>query len=217
MHARGLRPRGVRECQASYRHPRCGLPLVGRRRHPNFQNFAAQYPAYMCPYQRLAPCLTTDRPWLGVGMVRQPLPHDSFLRYTPVVYPGASPRSTPEPEPGSRHLHAGHHLGSRQVLSQTHPEVTTRLGFDAVDTLSTRHQWFTRVRLPGSYLTHYSCALSVRSPRQLLTDAACGGLTPPPARRRRRAHPHLWCSRHPSGSTFYIDPSFSLRGALSSA
>src|SRR5216684_8086472 len=48
----------------------------------------------MCPYQRLAPCLTTDRPWLGVGMVRQPLPHDSFLRYTPVVYPGASPRST---------------------------------------------------------------------------------------------------------------------------
>ncbi len=93
MHARGLRPRGVRECQASYRHPRCGLPLVGRRRHPNFQNFAAQYPAYMCPYQRLAPCLTTDRPWLGVGMVRQPLPHDSFLRYTPVVYPGASPRS----------------------------------------------------------------------------------------------------------------------------
>ncbi len=47
----------------------------------------------MCPYQRLAPCLTTDRPWLGVGMVRQPLPYDSFLRYTPVVYPGASPRS----------------------------------------------------------------------------------------------------------------------------
>src|SRR6266852_7755545 len=48
----------------------------------------------MCPYQRLAPCLTTDRPWLGVGMVRQPLPYDSFLRDTPVVYPGASPRST---------------------------------------------------------------------------------------------------------------------------
>ena len=115
----------------------------------------------MCPYQRLAPCLTTDRPWLGVGMVRQPLPYDSFLRYTPVVYPGASPRSTPEPEPDSRHLYAGHHLGSRQVLPQTDPEVTTRLGFDAVDTLSTRHQWFTRVRLPGSYLTHYSCALSV--------------------------------------------------------
>src|SRR6266702_4509704 len=44
----------------------------------------------MCPYQRLALCLATDRPWLGVGMVRPPLPHDSFLRYTPVVYPGAS-------------------------------------------------------------------------------------------------------------------------------
>src|SRR5207244_4982961 len=58
------------------------------------------------------------------------------------------PRSTPEPEPGSRHLYAGHRLGSRQVLPQTDPEVTTRLGFDAVSTLSTRHQWFTHVRLP---------------------------------------------------------------------
>jgi hypothetical protein len=127
------------------------------------------------------------------------------------------PRSTPEPEPGSRHLYAGHRLGSKQVLSQAHPEVTTRLGFDAVYTLSTRHQWFTRVRLPGSYLTHYSCALSVRSPPRLLTDAACGGLKPLPAQRLRRAHLHLWCSQLPSGSTFYIEPSFSLRGAPSSA
>jgi hypothetical protein len=171
----------------------------------------------MCPYQRLAPCLATDRPWLGVGMVRQPLPYDSFLRYTPVVYPGASPRSAPEPEPGSRHLYAGHRLGSKQVLSQADPEVTTRLGFDAVCTLSTRHQWFTRVRLPGLYLTHSSCALSERSPHRLLTDAACGGLKPPPAQRLRRAYLHLWCSQLPSGSTFYIDPSFSLRGAPSSA
>jgi hypothetical protein len=70
------------------------------------------------------------------------------------------PRSTPEPEPSSRHLYAGHHLGSRQGFPQAAPEVTTLLGFDVVSTLSTRHQWFTHVRLLGSYLTHCSCALS---------------------------------------------------------
>ncbi len=40
------------------------------------------------------------------------------------------------------------------------PEVTTLLGFDAVCIVSTRHQWFTHVRLLGSHLTHYLCALS---------------------------------------------------------
>src|SRR5258707_13169967 len=34
------------------------------------------------------------------------------------------------------------------------PKVTTLLGFDGIDTLSARHQWFTSVRLLGSYLTH---------------------------------------------------------------
>src|SRR5712691_3353144 len=114
----------------------------------------------MCPYQRLAPCLATDRPWLGVGMVRQPLPHDSFLRYTSVVYPGASPRSTPEPEPDSRHLYAGRHLGSTQVTSQVHPEATNNPRFGRHLQFSTPHQWFTRVRLPGSHLTHCWCAFS---------------------------------------------------------
>ena len=42
------------------------------------------------------------------------------------------PRSTPEPEPGSRHLYAGHHLGSKQVPPRLIPRVTTRLGFDVV-------------------------------------------------------------------------------------
>src|SRR5207249_374673 len=115
----------------------------------------------MCPYQRLAPCLATDRPWLGVGMVRQPLPHDSFLRYTPVVYPGASPSSTPEPKPRSRHLYAGHRLGSRQVAPRLLPRHGTDLGFDVVDGFSTRHQWFTCVRLRGSHLTHWWCAFSL--------------------------------------------------------
>src|SRR6266568_9546921 len=85
----------------------------------------------MCPYQRLAPCLATDRPWLGVGMVRQPLPHDSFLRYNPVVYPGASPRSTSEPEPGSRNLYAGR-LGSKQVSPRFIPRMESTLGFGVI-------------------------------------------------------------------------------------
>jgi len=37
-------------------------------------------------------------------------------------------------------------------------EVTIPLGFDATHTVSTRHQWFTCVRLPGSYPTHLTCA-----------------------------------------------------------
>src|SRR6266851_4880376 len=86
----------------------------------------------MCPYQRLAPCLTTDRPWLGVGMVRQPLPYDSFLRYTSVVYPGASPRSTSEPEPSSRHLYAGRHLGRKQVSPRFIPRMERTLGFGVI-------------------------------------------------------------------------------------
>ena len=40
------------------------------------------------------------------------------------------------------------------------PRARLNLGFDAISTLSTRHQWFTRVRLPGSHLTHCSCAFS---------------------------------------------------------
>ena len=72
------------------------------------------------------------------------------------------------------------------------------------DTLSTRHQWFTHVRLPGPYLTHSRAPFPQRSPPRLLTDAACGGLKPPPAGRLRRAHLHLWCSQLPSGPIFYI-------------
>src|SRR6266568_2581675 len=49
----------------------------------------------------------------------------------------------------SRLLHAGHHLGGRQVSPRLLPRQRLLLGFDVFATLSTRHQWFTRVRLPG--------------------------------------------------------------------
>ena len=171
----------------------------------------------MCPYQRLAPCLTTDRPWLGVGMVRQPLPYDSFLRYTPVVYPGASPRSAPEPEPSSCHLHAGHHLGSKQVSPRLLPEVTTLLGFDAVATLTTRHQWFTRVHLLGSYLTHYSCALSATLTTSALDRRSLRWFGASPCRATPEGLPPSPVRPASVGTIFYIIPSFSLRGTQSSA
>jgi hypothetical protein len=74
--------------------------------------------------------------------------------------------------PGSRHLHAGHHQGSRQVSPWLIPGQQRDPGFDVVHTLSTRHQWFTRVRLPGSHLTPqgaFSATLTTpaHSPTQL--------------------------------------------------
>ena len=39
------------------------------------------------------------------------------------------PRSAWKPDPGSRHLCAGHHLGSRQVAPRLHPEPTTGARF----------------------------------------------------------------------------------------
>ncbi len=69
-------------------------------------------------------------------------------------------RSTPEPEPSSRHLHAGHHLGSKQVA----PRLLPRHGASSVlmsSNVSTRRQWFTRVRLLGSYLAALVVRLSV--------------------------------------------------------
>src|SRR6266849_2647525 len=171
----------------------------------------------MCPYQRLAPCLTTDRPWLGVGMVRQPLPYDSFLRYTLVVYPGASPRFAPEPEPSSRHLHAGHRLGNKQVAPRLLPEVTTLLGFDAVATLSTRHQWFTHVRLLGSYLTHYPRALSATLTTPALDRRSLRWFEASPCRATSEGQPPSLAQPASVRPIFYIDPSFSFRGTQSSA
>src|SRR5207302_8746402 len=40
------------------------------------------------------------------------------------------PCSAPEPEPGSRPLHAGHRLGSKQVSPRLLPKLLSILGFD---------------------------------------------------------------------------------------
>src|SRR4051794_4276355 len=69
-------------------------------------------------------------------------------------------RSPPEPEPGSRHLYAGHHLGSRQVSPRLIPEHDFSPGFGVVLKLSTRHQWFAHARLPDPHLTRSRRAFS---------------------------------------------------------
>ncbi len=61
----------------------------------------------------------------------------------------------------------------------------------SIEGITTPHQRFTHVRLIGSHLTCSSRLFQQRSPRRLLTDAACGGLTSAPADRHWKAFFHL--------------------------
>ena len=70
------------------------------------------------------------------------------------------PRSAPEPGPGSRRLHAGHHPGSNTGNPRTHPRPITLTWFRCRLRLSTRHQRFALARLPGPHLTCSRHALS---------------------------------------------------------
>ena len=54
---------------------------------------------------------------------------------------------------GSRRLHTGRRLGSKQVSPRLIPGSTEYPGFDAVSMLSMLHQRFILIRLPDSYLT----------------------------------------------------------------
>ena len=63
------------------------------------------------------------------------------------------PRSVLEPEPGSRHLYAGHHQANKQAPAWLIPGCLRDPGFDATSVLTAPHQWFTHVRLPGPHLT----------------------------------------------------------------
>src|SRR5438552_14874089 len=101
----------------------------------------------------------------------------------------AFPRSALAPEPGSRHLHAGHHQGSKQVSPWLLPGQQLDPGSGVAATLSTRQQWFTHVRLPGSHLTHFMRLFRHAHHHGSFTAAADGGLESLPAERIRRAIP----------------------------
>jgi pimeloyl-ACP methyl ester carboxylesterase len=70
------------------------------------------------------------------------------------------PRSTPEPGPSSRHLHAGHHLANRQAPARLIPGRHTKPGFDVFRSVSTRHQWFALARLLDPHLARSRRAFS---------------------------------------------------------
>jgi hypothetical protein len=70
------------------------------------------------------------------------------------------PCSTPAPEPGSRPLHAGHRLGSKQVPPRLIPRQSSGLGSDVIQSISTRHRGFALARLPDPHLTRSRLAFS---------------------------------------------------------
>ena len=90
-------------------------------------------------------------------------------------------------------------------------------GSDAVHTLSAPQQWFTRVRLPGSHLTHRVRLFRSAHHPGSFTEAARGGFGPPLHERSRRAHLHHQCSTTTSDTTLYIATSSCVRGARTSA
>jgi len=98
------------------------------------------------------------------------------------------PRSTPEPRPSSRHLHAGHHLANNQAPARLTPGHLVKLGFDVVFS-SFRHVINGSLTLVflAQHLTRSWRAFSHDAHHQrLLTAAAQGGLRPSPAGRPRR-------------------------------
>jgi hypothetical protein len=123
--------------------------------------------------------------------------------------------------PGSRRLHAGHHLANHRDTRQAHHGRTARPpAFDATSITLTTPQQRTPTRSPGRALSGTSswsppdassAPSPCRSPRRSSANAAQGGLTPPPEGRRRRANKPPSLAQH----RLYEDPlhqsSFSVR------
>ena len=96
-----------------------------------------------------------------------------------------------EPNPGSRHLYAGHRLVGQQAPSKLVPRLQHDLGFDVFirgfDASSVVRLHSPSWISPDEVLPRL---FRIRSPPRLFTDAACGGLKPPPAGRLRRTFLH---------------------------
>src|SRR6516164_1680177 len=101
-------------------------------------------------------------------------------------------RSVQEPDPTSRRLYAGCRSGSLQARSRAYPGSKTLprfrhhlMHFDRSSTVCLRSP----LRIAPAGIE--SRLLLQRSPRPLLTTAACSGLRPTPDCRPRGARPHL--------------------------
>src|SRR5215207_820789 len=137
-------------------------------------------------------------PLAGLLLGDLPLPADGQTDQ-PACRGDRFPCSTQEPEPRSRHLHAGHHLASRQAPARLVPEQLLDPGFDVIQAVSTRHQWFASARLRDSHLTRSRRAVSAtlttpaldrRSLRWFAASpcrAATGGPPPSLVQHRSRA------------------------------
>ncbi len=137
----------------------------------------------LCPASVLSPS--------RIGRLGISLPHATAGHCCATGRPRARndrfPRSTPKPGPSSRHLHAGQHLGRKQVSPRLIPGQDPKPGFavasgvfDTSSVVRSRSpSWPTPDALHGAPFPQ-------RSAPRLLTGAPCGGLRPPPAGRPRR-------------------------------
>ena len=99
--------------------------------------------------------------------------------------------SVEKPGPDSRHLHAGHRLGSLQGNPQTHPDGTTLRRFRC-HVLVHDESAVVHLRSSSWSTPAESCStFPQRSRPALLMPAAWGGLKPAPDSRLRRALRHL--------------------------
>jgi hypothetical protein len=165
-------------------------PLQGHRRY-----YEAVRPC--APRRYAAPCRSAA--W------DLPLPADGHTDQ-PVCRGDRFPCSTQEPEPRSRHLHAGHHLASRQAPARLIPEQLLDPGFDVIKAVSTRHQWFASARLRDSHLTRSRRAVSATLTTPALDRRSLRWFAASPAGRLRGAHPHLLCSTAPERSPLHRSP-----------
>ena len=97
--------------------------------------------------------LQASPPLCPASVLRSDPCGDGPLGFLPLHRNDRFPSSVLEPGSSSRHLYAGHHLGSKQVAPRFIPKVAKAFGFDVAYTVSTLRQWFTCVRLPDPYMT----------------------------------------------------------------
>jgi hypothetical protein len=123
------------------------------------------------------------------------------------------PRSAPEPRSSSRHLHAGHRLASQQAPARLPhgPEIQAR--FRCHLPVSTRQQWFTRVRLLDPHLTRSRRAFPATLTTPALRPAQLAVVCGLPCRATAEDHPTRQTGSAPPSpmqhritkSSFYID------------
>ncbi len=137
-----------------------------------------------------------------------PRPAAGDLRHWPAAArDDRFPRSMQEPEPGSRHLHAGRHLGSKQVSPRPIPGQDPKPGFAIVSELSTRHRWIACARLPGSHLTRSQARLFPRrSARTALNRRTSGWFGASPCRATPEGQTSISCTApQPTSRGIHLD------------